>query len=129
MAKTMLRQQIAVVRSEAFNLDNGAGTTVDEALFTAPAALPVRLVNVYAIYNEATQTVAGGNFKLGSAAGGAQYVAATAYEDSKSVGAVTRATLVTDLVPAGGVVFVRHTGVAATQTGTANIVVEYVVEE
>lgn len=128
MAKSLLRQSAANVRSQAFNLDNGSGTTVDEALIYAKDC-PIRIVRVYAVYNEATQTVAAGNFKLGSTAGGADYVAATAYENTKSVGAVTTATIVNDSIPVGGTLFVRHTGVAVTQTGTANIVVEYVYDE
>ena len=127
MAKNLRIQSAAPVRSQAFNLDNGSGTTVDEALLTA--VVPLRIVRVYALYNEATQTVAAGNFKLGASAGGADYVAATAYENSKAVGAATQATLVSDIVPAGTTLFVRHTGVAITQTGTANIVVEFAYDE
>lgn len=129
MAKGLVRQSVCVVRSQFFNLDNGAGTTVDEPLFAVPARCGVRLVRVYAVYGEATQTVASANFKLGASAGGADYVAATAYENSKAVGVATEGTLVTDVVPASSVVFVRHTGVAVTQTGTASIVVEFVYDE
>lgn len=128
MPKNLLRQSTTLVRSQFFNLDNGNGTTVDEPLFRT-GSRPVRIVGIYAIYGEATQTVAGGNFKLGSAAGGAQYVAATAYENTKAVGDTTSATLVTDYVPANTVVFVRHTGVASTQTGTASICVELAYDE
>ena len=126
--KGLLRQSKDTVRSQFFNLDNGSGATVDEPLFqTGPRG--GRLVRVYAVYGEATQTVAGGNFKLGVTAGGATLVAATAYEDSKSVGNVTSATIAVDRIPANTTVFVRHTGVAVTQTGTASIVVEWVTNE
>lgn len=128
MAKSLLRQSVAMARSQVFNLDNGSGTTVDEALFKA-SSRGARLVRVYALYDEACQTVAGGNFKLGSAVGGAGYVAATAYTNSAAIGDQTAAVIVADAVPANGTVFVRHTGVAATQTGTAKIVVEYVDNE
>ena len=128
MAKNLLRQSPTLVRSQFFNLDNGSGTTVDEVLFST-GSRPARLIRVYAAYGEATQTVASANFKLGSAAGGAQYVAATAYENTKAVGDVTSATLVTDYVPANTVVFFRHTGVASTQTGTATICVEFAYDE
>lgn len=128
MPKNLLRQSATLVRSQFFNLDNGNGTTVDEPLFST-GSRPVRILRVFAIYGEATQTVAAGNFKLGSAVGGAQYVAATAYENTKAVGDVTSATLVTDYVPANTVVFVRHTGVASTQTGTASIGVEIAYDE
>ena len=126
--KGLVRQSKDTVRSQYFNLDNGSGTTVDEPLFKT-GAQGGRLVRVYALYGEATQTVAGGNFKLGVAAGGATLVAATAYEDSKSVGDSTAATILVDRIPANTTVFVRHTGVAVTQTGTASIVVEWVANE
>lgn len=125
MAKQLMRQSVSALRTQFFNLDNGAGTTVDEAVFKA-SAKGARLVRVYALYGEATQTVAAGNFRVGSSAGGSQYVAATAYENSKAVGDTTNGVIVNDVVPPNGTVFVRHTGVAATQTGTASIVVEYV---
>jgi hypothetical protein len=129
MAKALLRQSVALAQSTSFqNIDNGNGTTVDEALFKA-GPKGARLVRVYCLYGEATQTVAAANFKLGASAGGAGYVAATAYENSKSVGDATTATIVNDVVPANGTVFVRHTGVAVTQTGTARYCVEYVDNE
>ena len=123
--KRFLRQQINTVRSQNINIDNGAGTTLDEALFKV-GARGGSIVRVYALYNETAQTVAAANFKLGSAVGGAQYVAATAYTDSAAIGSVTTAALVTDEIPANGTVFLRHTGIATTATGTAFICVEYV---
>lgn len=125
MTKRLYRQQINTVRSQVINIDNGAGTTLDEALFKV-GPRGGTLVRVYALYNEAAGTVAGANFKLGSAVGGAQYVAATAYTDSAAIGAQTTAALVTDEIPANGTVFLRHTGIAATATGTVFICVEYV---
>ena len=125
MAKRLYRQQINTVRSQIINIDNGAGTTLDEALFRV-GSKGGQIVRVYALYNEAAGTVAGANFKLGSAAGGAQYVAATAYTDSAAIGDVTSATLVEDTIPANGTVFVRHTGIATTAAGQVFICVEYV---
>lgn len=129
MSRSLARQSRQQESTQFFNLDNGSGTTVDEPVLIAPADKAIRLIRVYAQYGEATQTVAAGNFKVGSSAGGAQYVAATAYENTKSVGDATTASLVLDVVPPGGSVFVRHTGVAVTQTGTARIVVEFAVNE
>ncbi len=123
--KRFLRQQINTVRSQNINIDNGAGTTLDEALFKV-GARGGSIVRVYAIYNEAAETVAAANFKLGSAVGGAQYVAATAYTNNAAIGDQTSAVLVTDEIPANGTVFLRHTGVATTATGTVFICVEYV---
>jgi len=127
MAKGLIRQSAAAVRTQFFNIDNGAGVTVDEPVLYAN--VPLRLLRIYGLYGEATQTVAAANFKVGASAGGADYVAATAYENSKAVGTETLAALLTDVVPANTAVFVRHTGVAVTQTGTATIVIEYVYDE
>ena len=125
MPKRLYRQQINTVRSQNINIDNGAGTTLDEALFKV-GSRGGSIVRVYAIYNEAAGTVAAGNFKLGSAVGGAQYVAATAYTNNAAIGDQTSAVLVSDEIPANGTVFLRHTGVATTATGTVFICVEYV---
>ncbi len=125
MAKRLYKQQVNTVRSQIVNIDNGAGTTLDEALFNV-GSKGGQIVRVYALYNEAAGTVAGANFKLGSSAGGAQYVAATAYTDSAAVGAVTSATLVEDTIPANGTVFLRHTGIATTAAGQVFICVEWV---
>ena len=126
--KGLVRQSTKHSATQFFNLDNGAGTTVDEPLFNS-GTKGARILRVYAVYGEATQTVASANFKLGSAAGGAQFVAATAYVNSKAVGDVTEATLVTDVIAPNTTVFVRHTGVAVTQTGTASIVIDWVENE
>lgn len=125
MAKRLYRQQVNTVRSQNVNIDNGAGTTLDEALFKV-GARGGSIVRVYALYNEAAGTVAGANFKLGSAVGGAEYVAATAYTNNAAIGAVTTTVLVADEIPANGTVFLRHTGIATTATGTVFICVEYV---
>ncbi|MFZ5589634.1 MAG: hypothetical protein ACOY4M_08375 [Pseudomonadota bacterium] len=125
MTKQLLRQSAAALKTQFFNIDNGAGVTVDEVVFKA-SARGAHLVRVYALYGEATGTVAAGNFRVGSTAGGAQYVAATAYENGKAVGDATEGVIINDVVPPNGTVFVRHTGVAATPTGTASIVIEYV---
>jgi len=123
--KQLSNQQINTVRSQIVNIDNGAGTTLDEALFNV-GAKGGRLVRVYAIYNEAAGTVAGANYKLGSAAGGAQYVAATAYTDNAAVGAVTSGTIVEDVLAPNATVFLRHTGIATTAAGQVFVCVEWV---
>jgi len=105
--------------NQVFNIDNGSGTTVDDVLFSdLPYA--VDLVEVRAVYQEATDTagVASANFKLGLTAGGATLVAATALEISKAVGSATSATIAIERVAAGATVFIRHTGIAATEAGS-----------
>lgn len=113
-------------RSVWFNLDNGAGTTVDDVLLKPTSAITITAARI--IYVDATTgTVAGGNAKIGTTLGGAEVVAATAYEDTKAVGTSTAMTIVSGAVAAATSVFVRHTGVAATQAGQAVVEIEYTV--
>ena len=111
-------QRYQAFRSVTFNIDNGAGTTVDDVIFSD---LPsdAYVVEVNAVYVEATDTAgaASANFKLGTAAGGAQIVAATALEVSKAVGSATTTTLAAQRIAAGSALFARHTGIAATEGG------------
>ncbi len=127
--KGIYTQSRVQTKTQFFNLDNGAGTTVDEPVVISPTRQPIRIVKVYALYGEATQTVAAGSYQLGTTLGGSDLVAATLYENTKSVGTITEATVTLAVVPPATVIFVRHTGVASTQTGTATIVVEFVYDE
>lgn len=108
---------IHLMTPAAFNVDNGAGTTLDYQLGNFP--FDCYLVDVRAVYSEATDTAgaASANFKLGVAAGGATLVAATALEAAKAIGATTVATIAADFLPANTTLWVRHTGVAATEVG------------
>jgi hypothetical protein len=113
-------QRFVFLRSKTFNIDNGSGTTDDDVLF-ADFDVDAYVMHVRAVYIEATDTAgaASANFKLGTAAGGAQVVAATALEVSKAVGSATVASLVDggQKVPAGSSLFARHTGIASTEAG------------
>ena len=110
-----------------FNLDNGAGTTVDDVVFQRGTAITITAARI--IYVDATTgTVASGNVKIGTTLGGAEIVAATAYENSKAVGTKTELTIVSGAVPADTSVFVRHTGVGATQAGQAFVQIEYTID-
>lgn len=109
-----------------FNLDNGAGTTVDDVLMKPTTAITIIAARI--IYVDATTgTVAAGNARIGTTLGGSEIVAATAYENTKAVGTETAMTIVSGAVAAGGAVFVRHTGVAATAAGQAIVEIEYTV--
>lgn len=101
-----------------YNIDNGAGTTIDEVL-TSGFPFETIMVNVRATYTEATDTAgaASANFKLGVAAAGATLVAATALEAAKAIGAYTEGVPLAVVIPANTPVFVRHTGVATTEIG------------
>lgn len=117
-----------VARSVWFNLDNGSGTTVDDVILYCSQPVSIKAARI--IYVDATTgTVAGGNAKIGTTLGGNELVAATAYEDSKAVGVVTAMTLTSAaaVVAAGTAIFVRHTGVGATQAGQAVVEIEFVV--
>lgn len=113
-------QRFVTFRSVTFNIDNGSGTTIDDVIFS-DLDKDAYVMHVRAVYVEATDTTgaAGANFKLGTAAGGAQVVAATNLEAAKAVGSATVASLVDggEKVTAGGALFARHTGIASTEAG------------
>jgi hypothetical protein len=114
-------------RSVWFNLDNGAGTTIDDVLLTPTTAITITAARI--IYVDATSgTVAAGNAKIGVTLGGAEVVAATAYENAKAVGTTTAMAIVAGAVAAGTSVFVRHTGVASAAAGQAVVEIEYTVD-
>ena len=114
-------------KSVWFNLDNGAGTTVDDVIMRPAQAITIVAARI--LYVDATTgTVAAGNAKLGTTLGGAEIVAATAYENTKAVGTTTAMVIAAGAVPANTSVFVRHTGVAITQAGQAVVEVDYTVD-
>lgn len=118
---------IRTAKSSWFNLDNGAGATVDDVIMRPAVAIVIVAARI--VYVDATTgTVAGGNAKLGTSVGANDIAAATAYENAKAVGAKTDITLASSAVgvAAGTPVCVRHTGVAATQAGQAYVEIDYV---
>lgn len=118
-----------IYKSQIFNIDNGAGTTIDDCAFYLDQ--PVEIIAIRPIYTEATDTTgaASANYKVGTTAGGVDIVAATALEVSKAVGAAgAKATLVTSKFPAETTLFIRHTGVATTEVGQYFVQVEYRVQ-
>jgi len=117
-----------VARSVWFNLDNGAGTTIDDVILYCSQPISIRAARI--IYVDATTgTVAAGTASIGTTVGGVDLVAATNYENTKAVGVVTPMTLTAAAarVAAGTSIFVRHTGVAVTQAGQAVCEIEFVV--
>ena len=118
-------EEIKTVESQVFNIDNGAGTTVDET-WSFPG--PIEVAYVRAVYQEASDSSMGtATFKVGTAVGGAQVVAATTLEESKSIGTYTDGAIVAggEYVPKNGILAVRHTGIATTQVGTYKVVIGY----
>jgi hypothetical protein len=111
------RTFVATTRT-TFNIDNGAGTTADDAS-VGPFPFDCYIVDARAVYTEATDTAgaASANWKTGITAGGATLVAATALEISKAIGGYTAGVPLAVLVPANTTIFTRHTGVATTEVG------------
>lgn len=110
-------QRLIIVKSQIFNIDNGAGTTIDDLMANLP--FDAYVVDVRAVYTEATDTTgaASANFKLGIAAAGATIVAATALEVAKAIGSTTLAAIVAPLLAANTSLWCRHTGIATTEVG------------
>jgi hypothetical protein len=117
-----------VAMSRIFDIDNGNGTTVDDAFLLHPYAITI--ISAYVLYTTATAgTVAAATVKVGTAVDGAQIVAATALANSKAVGTTTALTIVSGAVAANTMVVARHTGIAATVAGEYRVVVEYRVDD
>lgn len=120
------RRQVA--RSQWFNLDNGAGTTIDDVILRHSQAISIKAARI--VYVDATTgTVAAGTAGIGMTVAGVELVAATNYENTKAVGTTTAMTLkaAASFIAAGTPIIVRHTGVAVTQAGQAVVEIEYVV--
>lgn len=124
MTGTQMRR---TARSVWFNLDNGAGATIDDVILRLPYAITITAARI--VYQDAqTGTVAAANAKIGTTVGGAEIVAATAYENSKAVGSSTAMVIVAGAVAANTPVIVRHTGIAATAAGQATVEVDYTID-
>lgn len=118
------RDKVKTVKSQIFNIDNGAGTTIDECIIRATKRL--KILGARIVYDtETAGTVAGASLQVGTTVGGAEIVAATNYTNSKTVGATTAMTLVTDDVAANTPIIVRHTGIATTAAGQAHVELDY----
>lgn len=119
------KQARDVYHTQIFNIDNGAGTTIDDIFYCVNDTV---IDNIYPIYTEATDTAgaASANWKVGVAAAGATVVAATNLEVAKAVGAAgTAGALLLTSFPAGTTLFFRHTGVATTEVGQYKLRMEY----
>lgn len=116
--------RLMIAKSQVFDLDNGAGTTIDDVIIRP--VVPCTITAARIVYVDATSgTVAAGNVKLGTTVGGGEIVAAAAYVNAKAVGTTTDLTIVSGAVAANTPVCCRHTGVAATQAGKAFVEIEY----
>jgi len=121
-----------IVKSQIFNIDNGAGTTIDECILRPARAVYVTGARV--VYDtETTGTVAAATVGVGVTVGGVEVVAATALANTKAVGTTTALTIIKNgnmagayFVAAGTPVLVRHTGIAITAAGQYHVELEYI---
>lgn len=122
-----LRQRRQIARSIAFDLDNGAGATVDDVILKH--SQPIIILAGRIVYTDATTgTVAAGDARVGTSLASQQIVTATNYENSKAPGSKTDLTInPAGIIDADNAIYVRHTGVAATQAGKAYVELEYVI--
>lgn len=126
LAGEIARTHIAV--SRVFDIDNGNGTTVDDAFLYLPYASTIR--SAFVLYTTATAgTVAAATISLGTTVGGVDLVAATALVNAKTVGSVTALTLAASAVPASTMISARHTGIASTVAGEYRVVVTYTIDD
>lgn len=119
-------QKYLVTKSAVFNIDNGAGTTVDDVIL-AGLDFNIEILSAKLVYTEATDTAgaASANVKLGTTAGGVEVVAQTALSAAKAVGSTQTLTLVATRINSGTSLFVRHTGIAATEAGQYYALIQY----
>lgn len=117
--------------SKEFDIDVGAGTTVDDLMLHTTVGITPIAAQV--VYTEQTDSgdASGATIQLGTTKGGSNIVAATNLENAKAVGSKTALTLGSgvDDVPANGNVWARLTGIAATQVGKFKVDLEYVVND
>lgn len=123
-AEAALAAFVLTARSKEFDLDNGAGVTLDDVIIKNTLGIEILAARI--VYTDATSgTVAAGKAQIGTSVDGEQIVAETAYQNAKAVGTETALVIVEGTVAAGTPVIVRHTGVAATAAGKAYIEIEY----
>ncbi len=122
---TAINTDLRTARTRAFDLDNGAGTTIDVVL--TRQARPIYIASCRIVYEGATAgTVAAGYAQVGTTVDGEQIVAETNYTNASTVGATTAMVIVNGNVAANTPVLVRHTGVASTAAGEAAVECDYV---
>lgn len=116
--------QAGVAKTTNFNLDNGAGSSIDDVIMRLARAVTVTAARIVYV-DTATGTVAAGSAQVGTTLGGSEIVAVTNYENGAAVGAATQMIIAAGAVAANQSVFVRHIGVAATQAGQAYVEIEF----
>lgn len=120
------KRQVAV--TQIFNIDNGNGTVINDAFLMV--SQPISIKSAKVLYTTATAgTVAAATISLGTTVAGVELVAATALENSKTVGATTALTLTAAAarVAANTMITASHTGIASTVAGEYRVIVEFII--
>ena len=119
------KQKRQIIKTVPINLDSGVGSNVDYVMVYFPDE--VELLDARVVFTEATDTGYTGTVtvKVGTTAAGAEIVTATAIESAKAVGSTSALVLNLNSLPAGTTVFVRHTGIAATEAGAYFVQLQY----
>ena len=108
-----------LVRSDVYDISAAAS---EQVIFSNRFGFALRILDGFMVWSEATEASGPleGDVTAGTAAGGAQIVAATPYPVSLAVGAVTALTLVTNSLANGAEIFVSHDQ-AASATGLMRV--------
>jgi hypothetical protein len=108
-----------------FNIDAGAGTTVDEVLLVPKE--DIEITDLKVVYTDATSgACAAATVSVGtSAVTGVEIAAAQNLVEGKTVGSTQALTIAEGTVAAGATIYVRWTGVAATVAGKVFLQAEY----
>jgi hypothetical protein len=111
--------------SKIFNIDNGSGTTDDDILLVPDKDIWIESALV--LYTEATDTTGAASavIDIGVTTGGEDVVKDAHPEVAKAIGSTTALTLLKNRIPAGSILNVRHTGVAATEVGQYKVQIRY----
>lgn len=116
--------KLRTVKTSVQDIDTIGAADYDEIILVPSTGIEITEVRI--VYDkEQSGTVAGGEVRVGTAADGEQIVAATALENTKAVGYCKVCTLVEGTVAADTPIFVRITGVAATQAGAVHVEMDY----
>lgn len=116
--------KLRTAKTSVQDIDTIGAANYDEVILVPSTGIKITEVRI--VYDkEQSGTVAGGSVKVGTTAGGEQIVAATALENAKAVGYCKVCTLVAGTVAADTPIFVRITGVAATQAGAVHVEMDY----
>ena len=118
------RDRSNTVKSQIFNMDNGAGTTIDETIMCRTKQ--VKLLSARFVEDtETAGTVNAATIQLGTTVGGVDVIAATGYTNAAVVGAVQTLTLKKTIIQPNTPLIVRHTGIASVVAGQGHLEVEY----